>query len=382
MTNTTLPIDTAQPAGPRPRTVGEIARHVEGAVVGNQDEMIFGVSSIEDAEAGDIVFAENPRFLWEAQKSRASAIIAFLDATTPDKPLIRVDNPRYAFTKILKMFAPPLNAPQGIHPTAVVGVGAKLGDGVSIGPHVVIGDRARVGNRSIVMAGTVIGADAAIGEDCILYPNVTVYAGCTLGNRVVLHAGVVIGADGFGYMRVGDQSIKIPQIGTVVIEDDVEIGANSTVDRAKTGATVVGARTKIDNLVHVAHNVKIGPDAIIVAQVGIAGSCQIGRGAMLAGQAGIKDHVTIGDGAIIHAQAGVFGNIEPGAEVSGYPARPHRERLRMDAAVANLPEYVKRIRALEKANAELEARLRRLEQACGPPCGPTGAPGEAVSGNG
>ncbi|MGC8666761.1 MAG: UDP-3-O-(3-hydroxymyristoyl)glucosamine N-acyltransferase [Chthonomonadales bacterium] len=381
MTNTTLPLDPAQPAGPRPRTVGELARHVEGAVVGNQDAVIFGVSSIEDAEAGDIVFAENPRFLSEAQRSRASAIIAFLDATTPDKPLIRVDNPRYAFTKILKMFAPPLNAPKGIHPTAIIGSGAKIGTNVSIGPHVVVGERAQVGDRSVLMAGTVLGNEAVVGEDCVLFPNVTVYAGCTLGNRVVLHAGVVVGADGFGYMRVGDQSIKIPQIGTVTIEDDVEVGANSTIDRAKTGATVIGARTKIDNLVHIAHNVKIGPDCIIVAQVGIAGSCQIGRGAMLAGQAGIKDHVTIGEGAIIHAQAGVFGNIEPGAEVSGYPARPHRERLRMDAAVANLPEYVKRIRTLEKANAELEARLRRLEEAmrlhrAGEPAG------EAVAGDG
>jgi len=381
MTNRTLPLNPVQPSGPRPRTVGELARHVEGAVVGNQDAVIVGVSSIEDAETGDIVFAENPRFLSEAQKSRASAIIAFLDATTPDKPLIRVDNPRYAFTKILKMFAPPLNAPKGIHPSAILGEGAKIGEDVSIGPHVVIGDRAQVGNRTILMAGTVIGDDCSVGEDCVLYPNVTVYPNCTLGNRVVLHAGVVVGADGFGYMRVGDQSIKIPQIGSVTIEDDVEVGANSTIDRAKTGTTLVGARTKIDNLVHIAHNVKIGPDCIIVAQVGIAGSCQIGRGAMLAGQAGIKDHVTIGEGAIIHAQAGVFGSIAAGAEVSGYPARPHRERLRMDAAVANLPEYLKRIRALEKANAELEARLRKIEEITGVHLN-AGSTGEAVSGDG
>ncbi len=352
----------SRPDEPRPHTVGELALHVSGAVEGDEDVVIVGVARIEDAEIGDIVFAENDRFLTQAQRSRASAIIAFLDATTPDKPLIKVDNPRYAFTKILSMFAPRLNALPGVHASATVGRDCRIAESASVGPHVSIGDRVRIGARSVLLPGVFVGDDCVIDEDCILHPSVTVYHGCSLGRHVILHAGVVVGADGFGYMRVGDESIKIPQVGNVEIQDDVEIGANTTIDRSKTGSTVIGARTKIDNLVHIAHNVKIGPDCIVVAQVGVAGSCQIGRGAMLAGQAGIKDHVEIGEGAIVHAQAGIFGDVPAGTEVSGYPARPHRERLRMDAAVANLPDYVKRIRSLERVNADLVERSARLEK--------------------
>jgi len=343
-------------------TVEELAQRVEGALEGNGDALILGASSIEEAEFGDIVFAENARRLSEAEKSRASAIIAFLDATTPDKPLIKVDNPRHAFAKILELFAPRLNAQPGIHPTAILGQNVQLGEGVSIGPRVIIGDHTRIGDRTTLLASVCVGENCQIGQDCVLYPNVTLYPGSILRNRVIVHSGTVLGADGFGYMRIGDHCYKIPQIGVVEIEDDVEIGANCTIDRAKTGSTIIGARTKIDNLVHIAHNVKVGPDCIIVAQVGVAGSSQLGRGVTLAGQAGIKDHVTIGDGAVVLAQAGLFGDVAPGEVVSGYPARPHRERLRQDAAAANLPEYVKRIRALEKANAELTARNERLEQ--------------------
>lgn len=349
----------------RPLTVRELAQRVAGNVEGDQDALIMGVASIEDAEPGDIVFAENPRFLSQAEKSRASAIIAFLDATTPDKPLIKVENPRFAFIKILKLYAPQLNVKRGIHPSAVIGSRMQIGEDVCICAHTVVGDDVRIGNRSVVMPGTVIGDDCRIGDDCILYPHVTLYPGCILGSRVYIHTGTVLGADGFGYMRIGNDSVKVPQVGIVEIEDDVEIGANCTVDRSKTGATTIGARTKVDNLVHIAHNVSIGPDSIVVAQAGIAGSCTIGAGVVVAGQAGIKDHVTIGDGARILAQAGVFGSIPPGAVVSGYPARPHAERLRMDAAVANLPDYVKRIRALEKQNARLEELVSKLASRAG-----------------
>lgn len=354
---------TMEPAPPSySLTVEELAKRVEGALEGNGEALILGASSIEDADFGDVVFAENARRLSEAEKSRASAIIAFLDATTPDKPLIKVDNPRHAFAKILELFAPRLNAPPGIHPTAVIGQNVRLGANVSIGPHVVLGDNVCIGDRTVLMASVYVGDYCQVGEDCILYPNVTLNHGAVLRQRVIVHSGTVIGADGFGYMRIGEHSYKIPQIGNVVVEEEVEIGANCTIDRAKTGSTLIGARTKIDNLVHIAHNVKIGPDCIIVAQVGIAGSSQLGRGVTLAGQAGVKDHVTIGDGAVVLAQAGLFGDVAPGEVVSGYPARPHREKLRQDAAAANLPDYVKRIRALEKANADLAARSARLEQ--------------------
>lgn len=346
----------------RPVRLAELAERVQGELEGDREALIHGVSSIEEAELGDIVFAENPYYLSLAEKSRASAIVAFLEATTPDKPLIKVKNPRYAFAKILELFAPRLNAPPGIHPSATIGRNVTLGEAVSIGPYVVLCDNVRIGSHTVLMAGCVVEEDCVLGEHCILYPHVTLYQGTVLGNRVIVHSGTVLGADGFGYMRIGSQSYKVPQIGIVRIEDDVEIGANCTIDRAKTGATEIGARTKIDNLVHIAHNVKIGPDCVIVAQVGVAGSCQIERGAVLAGQAGIKDHVRIGAGAVVMAQAGVFGDIPAGCQVSGYPARPHRDRLRQDAAAASLPEYVKRIRALEKANAQLAARSARLER--------------------
>jgi UDP-3-O-[3-hydroxymyristoyl] glucosamine N-acyltransferase len=344
-----------------PLTVRELAKRVAGNVEGDDKALIVGVSSIEEAESGDIVFAENDRFLSQAEKSNASAIIAFLDATTPDKPLIKVDNPRYAFVKILELFAPKLSATAGIHPTAVVGESMDLGVGASIGANVFIGDKVKIGARTIVLPGAFIGECCELGEDCIIYPNVTINHKSLIGNRVKIHSGTVIGADGFGYTRVGDKCYKVPQIGIVEIEDDVEIGANCTIDRSKTGSTTIGARTKIDNLVHVAHNVKIGTDCILVAQVGVAGSVQLGKGVVLAGQAGIKDHTTIGDGAMVMAQAGLFGDVAAGEVVSGYPARPHRERLRQDAHSANLPEYVKRLRHLEKRNAELSAGNQRLK---------------------
>ena len=334
---------------------------VAGNVVGDDEALIVGVSSIEEAELGDIVFAENDRFLSQAEKSNASAIVAFLDATTPDKPLIKVDNPRFAFAKILELFAPRLNTMPGIHPTAVVGERLDLGAGASVGANVFVGDDVKIGARTVLLPGTYVGDACELDEDCIIYPNVTITHKCVLGKRVRVHSGTVIGADGFGYMRIGETSFKIPQIGIVVIEEDVEIGANCTIDRSKTGCTQIGARTKIDNLVHIAHNVKVGSDCILVAQVGVAGSTQLGKGVVIAGQAGLKDHVTIGDGAKIMGQAGVFGDIEPGMVVSGYPARPHRERLRQDAATANLPEYVKRLRHLEKENAVLAARSQKLE---------------------
>ncbi len=362
MTHGTIETNSTDVQGIRLLTVGELAQRVAGSVEGDHHAVIKGVSSIEEAESGDIVFAENDRFLSQAQKSRASAIIAFLDATQADKPLIKVDNPRHAFAQILEMFAPRINIEPGVHSTAVLGSNVRVAPDASIGANAFIGDNVTIGPGAIVQAGSYVGDECVLGDESILYPNVTLYPGTRLGRHVVIHSGTVIGADGFGYTRIGDHFVKVPQVGIVEIEDDVEIGANCTIDRSKTGSTVIGARTKIDNLVHIAHNVRIGTDCIIVAQVGVAGSCTLGHHVILAGQAGIKDHTSIGDGAIVHAQAGVFGDIAPGEEVSGYPARPHRDKLRQDAAAANLPQYVKRIRALERANAELEARSVRLER--------------------
>lgn len=342
-------------------TVGVLARQIEGSVVGDETTLITGISSIEEAEAGDVVFAENDRFLEMAEKSRASAIVAPRDAVAHGKPLIKVENPRYAFAHILAIFKPKLRAPIGIHPTAVISEGCQIAKTASIGPKVVLGENVTVGDGSILQAGVTVGDNSSVGDGCILYANVTLYHGCHIGNRTILHSGAVIGADGFGYMRVGSESQKIPQIGGVQIGDDVEIGANSTIDRAKTGMTTIGDRTKIDNLVHVAHNCKIGSDCILVAQVGLAGSIQMGRGVLIAGQAGLKDHITVGDGAVVLAQAGVFGDLDARSMVSGYPARPHREKLRQEAALVRLPETQRRVNDLIAQVRELHAQNERLQ---------------------
>jgi UDP-3-O-[3-hydroxymyristoyl] glucosamine N-acyltransferase len=341
-------------------TVGELAERIQGAVEGDHGAVIVGVSSIDEAEFGDVVYAENGRFLDKAVKSRASAIVSFLDATTPDKPLIKVDNPRFAFAKILELFRQPLNVEPGVHPTAVVGKNVMIGEMASIGPNCTVGDNVKIGARAVFMPGCFVGDDCEIGDDCIVFANVTLYPYSVLGARVTIHSGTVIGADGFGYMRIGDHSYKVPHVGNVEIGDDVEIGSNCSIDRAKTGSTVIGARTKIDNLVHIAHNVKTGADCIIIAQVGLAGSAELGHGVTIAGQAGVKEHVTIHDGAIVMGKAAVFGDIAAGEQVSGYPARPHREKMRVEAATAKLPEYVRRIRALEKQNARLADVVEKM----------------------
>jgi UDP-3-O-[3-hydroxymyristoyl] glucosamine N-acyltransferase len=346
-------------------TVGELASRIEGLVEGDHGALVLGASSIEDAQQGDIVFAENARFLNQAVKSHASAIVAFLDAVTPDKPLIRVENPRYAFLKILELFRPQLNVSPGADASAKIGKNVRAGSDVSIGAHATIGDNVTLGDRTVIMPGCYVGDDCTLGADCILYPNVTLYHGCQLGARVVIHSGSVIGADGFGYVQVGDRSYKVPQIGIVEIGDDCEIGACCTIDRAKTGSTKIGERTKIDNLVHIAHNVRMGADCVIVAQAGIAGSCTFGQGVIMAGQAGIRDHLDVGDGAVILARAGVTSNVDAGERVSGYPARSHLQKQRQLAEVERLPETAKRVRALEKANEELRTANEALaEQLC------------------
>jgi UDP-3-O-[3-hydroxymyristoyl] glucosamine N-acyltransferase len=346
----------------RTLTVREIAEAVEGAVAGDGSVPIGGVASITDAEHGDIVFAETPRFLDEAQRSRASAVVAFLDAVSPDKPLIRVENPRFAFSRVLELFSPRLTPPIGVDETAIVGARAEIAPTASIGPYVVIGDDVRIGERTIILSGCHIGDGVQIGEDTILHPHVAIYPNCVVGARVIVHAGAVIGSDGFGFVRIGNRAHKVPHIGIVEVQDDVEIGANVTIDRAKTGATVIGARTKIDNLVQVAHNVKIGPDSIVAALAGIAGSANLGRGTVIAGQVGVRDHVTIGDGAMLLGQAGAWGDVSAGAVVSGSPAKPHRLRLRELAAAERGPEMIRRVAALEARIAELSARLSAMEQ--------------------
>ncbi|HUV03763.1 MAG TPA: UDP-3-O-(3-hydroxymyristoyl)glucosamine N-acyltransferase [Armatimonadota bacterium] len=340
------------------KSLRELAELVEGDLEGDPELRISGAADIADAEEGDIVFAETPRFVEEARKSRASAIIAYRGARNSGKPTISVANPRYAFAQALNAFSPAKTRESGIHPTSVVGPGASIGENPSIGFDVYIGRNASIGNNAWIYPFVFIGDNVRLGDNCIIYPFVALYDGVTIGNDVIVHSGAVIGADGFGFTKVGGEHYKMPQIGTVVVGDYVEIGANVTIDRARTGKTVIGRGTKIDNLVHIAHNVKIGENCVVVAQVGISGSVDIGDRVVLAGQAGLKDHITVGDDAVICARAGVIGDIGSGEFVSGFPARSHKEEMRIHAAQQRLPALLRLVKDLERRIKELEGRSK------------------------
>ncbi len=340
------------------KSLRELADLVGGELTGDPDLPILGAADITDAEEGDIVFAESPKHLDEAVGSKASAVIAYQGASDSGKPVVTVRNPRYAFAQILTVFSPPRKREPGIHPSSIVGPDTTIGENPSIGPNVYIGQNTTVGKNVLIYPFVYIGDNVHIGDDCTLYPFVSLLDRTELGNRITIHSGTVVGADGFGYTKVGGKHCKIPQIGNVVIDDDVEIGANCTIDRARTGTTQIGRGTKMDNLVHVAHNVKIGEDCIVIAQVGISGSVTIGNDVVLAGQVGLKDHITVGDGAILCARAGVIGNVEPGAFLSGYPARDHREQMKLHAAEQRLPALLKTVRDLEKRIKDLEDRVK------------------------
>lgn len=325
-----------------------------------EDVLITGVADIEDAEPGDLVFAENATFLRKALRSPATAVLttpALAAQIAHSKPLVLVENPRLGFLKILESFATPPPFETGIHPTAILGEGVVLGKEVSIGPYTTIGPRTHIGERVRIGAGVRIGADCFIGDDCLIYPNVVLYPNVKIGHRCILHAGCVLGSDGFGYVPTPTGLSKMPHLGIVEVGNDVEIGANTCIDRARTTATRIGGGTKIDNLVHVGHNVQIGRACLIAAQVGIAGSVKIGDGVILAGQAGIADHLAIGSKARVGAQAGVIGDVAEGETVSGYPARSHWTKMREYAAISELPHTLKRLRSLEQKIAELEAKL-------------------------
>ena len=330
---------------------------IGGEVRGDPDVRVSGVGSIDEARPGDVVVATDKRFVDRAMASKASCVIAGPDTErgTNCKSVIAAADPLDVFAKVLAHFRGVEAVPApGIGAYAVVEPGVKLGKDVAIGANCCVGRDAVLGDRCVLFPNVYVGDGAQIGEDSRLYPGAVVYAGCTLGKRVILHAGAVAGADGFGYTCQGKAHVKLPHVGTVEIGDDVEIGANSTIDRAKTGATVIGSGTKIDNLVHIAHNCKIGKNCVIVALVGVAGTVTIGDNVTLAGQAGVKDHVTISDDCVVAARAGVVGDLAKGSIVSGFPARDHRLEKRVQAARLHLPEILRRLKALE---AEAE-RLR------------------------
>ncbi len=341
-------------------TLGEIAELVGGTLEGDPGVAITGVAGIREAREGDVTFVANPRYEAFLASTRATAVIV-PEAMPCPRAAIRCRDPYAAWSRVLEVFARALipTYPRGVHPTAVVDPSARLGENVSVGPLCHVDRDVVIGDGTTLLAGCVVGPGTRIGRDCMLYANVTIRERCTIGDRVILHSGAVIGADGFGFARNGSGHEKVPQIGVVVIEDDVEIGANSCVDRATTGETRIGRGTKIDNLVQVAHNVVIGENSVIAAQAGISGSTELGRNVTLAGQAGLVGHIRVGDNAVVAAQGGVTRDVPPDTVVSGYPAREHGLARRLWACTARLPDLFRRVRELERRIETLTGRTSR-----------------------
>jgi len=331
-----------------PFTTEQLAKLIGGEVIGDAGAILKNFTTIETAQAGSVTFAENEEFFSRAEQSAATAIIADKRFSSAQNIIIQVPNARVAFAKALALFFPDRKYPAGIHPTAVIAATATVDASAHIGPYCVIGERVKIGARTVLQAGNYVGDDSKLGEDVLLYPNVTIYPRGQIGDRVRIHANSVVGSDGFGYVQDGPIHRKVPQIGNVVIGEDVEIGAGVTIDRGALGSTVIGKGTKIDNLVQIAHNVQIGEGCLLVAQVGIAGSAKLGNYVILAGQSGIGGHLKIGNNVIVGAKSGVMHDIPDGQKWLWIPAQPDREVKRQVIALQQLPELLKRVAKLEK----------------------------------
>jgi len=331
-----------------PFTAAQIAQQLGGEVIGDGSITLTGFAPATSAKAGNLTFAENAEYFTAADQSAASAILVAEAFGASQKVLIKVPNARVAFAKVLPLFFPEPAFAVGIHPTAVVSPSAKVDATAHIGPHCVVEEAAEIGPRVVLESQIHIGEHCRLGEETHLFPNVSIYPNTQIGKRVRIHAGTVVGSDGFGYVFDQGRHLKVPQIGQVIIQDDVEIGANVTIDRGALGPTVIGRGTKIDNLVQIAHNVTIGEHSIIVAQVGVAGSSKLGSYVVLAGQVGIAGHLTIGNQVTVAAQSGVMHDIPDGQKWLGSPAQPDKQTKRQLIAITQLPELIRRVRELEK----------------------------------
>jgi UDP-3-O-[3-hydroxymyristoyl] glucosamine N-acyltransferase len=338
-------------------TATQLAERVHGEVHGDGSVILKGFAPADRAGPGDLTFAEKASYLEAAERSGASAILVSGEVQPSSKVVIRVADARIAVARLLPLFHPAVEHAAGIHPTAVVDPSAQVDVTAHIGPYCVVGARATIGKRCALLSAVNIGTDCVVGDDTRLHPNVVIYPGCQVGNRVSIHSGTVIGADGYSYVFDEGRHRKMLQVGIVIIHDDVEIGANTAIDRGALGPTVIGQGSKIDNLVHVAHNVQIGKHCLIMGQVGFAGSVQMGDYAVIASQSGVADHLTLGKQSIVGAKSGVMRDVPDGALVLGVPAIPDKLAKRQFIAVQQLPELIRRTRELERQMAALQANL-------------------------
>ncbi len=334
----------------------KVAGLVKGSLIGKKESLITGINSLDNAKEGDVAFFYDMRYKDQAMKTKATALIVseVIEGFSGDQVL--VENPKLAYARLAALFTPPVPAYPGISSTAQVDPSARIGKDVSIYPFVYVGENAVIGDNAILFPGVFIGSNVKVGSNSVLHPNVSISQGCIIGANVIIHAGCVIGSDGFGYVQSDEGNVKVPQLGNVRIDDDVEIGANSTVDRAAHGTTHIKRGVKIDNLVQVAHNVVIGEDSIVVALTGISGSVQVGKNVIIGGQVGIKDHITIGDRAIVGSAAGVHKSLAEGEAVLGNPEMPPRQWMETRALIKKLPELNKKVKELEKRLRELEEK--------------------------
>ncbi|MBA4392323.1 MAG: UDP-3-O-(3-hydroxymyristoyl)glucosamine N-acyltransferase [Desulfobacca sp.] len=340
----------------------ELARLVGGEVRGICEELITGITGIREARRGQITFLANPKYNKELESTQASAVIVGPKVPQTNLPLIVTPNPYLAYARVAQFFAPKTVHPPGISPLASIGQDCRIGANVSIYPFVYLGNQVEIEDEVVLFPGVFVGDSVKIGKGTLIYPNVSVLAGTIIGQRVLIHSGTVIGSDGFAFAQDGMIHVKIPQTGIVQIDDDCEIGANNTIDRAAMGKTWIKAGVKTDNLVQVAHNVVVGEHSLLIAQVGISGSATLGKGVILAGQAGVAGHITIGDGVIVGGQSGVGQSIPAGQIVTGTPTMPHKTFLKTRFLIERLPETVKQIRALEDRVRLLEAEKEMGEK--------------------